>query len=96
MGVVTHDTFLDVHSRFVRTSCASRTPSAKRARDLARRACALACSSKSSRCLALRVPELFGLSLALFSITFFHHLVANGEELTPVPALPSFGPTAEG
>lgn len=57
-AATTYETFFDVHSRFARTSCASCTPSWKRARDFARRACAFACSSKSSRCLLLSWPEL--------------------------------------
>lgn len=56
----TYETFFCVHSRFWRTSCASSMPSAKRARDLASRACAFFCSSKSSRCFAFRWPELCG------------------------------------
>lgn len=60
----TYETFLDVHSRFACTSCASCTPSWKRARVRASRACACACSSRSSRCLALSWPELFSFSSA--------------------------------
>ena len=56
--VRTYETFFCVHSRSARTSRASCMPSANRARDFARRACACFCRSRSSRCLALRFPEL--------------------------------------
>ena len=55
----TYVTFFCVHSRSLRTSRASSSPCANRARDLASRACAFACSSRSSRCLALRWPDLY-------------------------------------
>lgn len=54
----TYETFFCVHSRFWRTSRASSMPSAKRARERARRACACFWSSRSSRCFAFRRPEL--------------------------------------
>lgn len=71
---ITHETFFCVHSRFWRTSRASSMPSAKRARDLARRACACFCSSASSRCFALRRPDLLAcqhwVSLSLLGVDF--------------------------
>lgn len=57
-GSATYATFFCVHSRSARTSRASSSPCANRARVFARRACALAWSSSSSRCLALRWPDL--------------------------------------
>jgi len=61
-GGETYDTRFWVHSRSRFTSLASCIPSANLARDLARRAWALAWSSKISRCLALSFPDLCGAS----------------------------------
>ena len=60
----THVTFFCVHSRSFRTAWASSSPWANRALVLARRACALACSSRTSRCFAFRPPELRWIQLA--------------------------------
>lgn len=78
-ALVTYETFFCVHSKSPRTSRASRIPSWKRSRVLAKRAWACLCRSMSSRCLAFSLPDLRANLLAsIFFFSFSGSLVCFG------------------